>query len=192
MAVVPPNHRAIGPAWTSCLGIIAVLFGALFAAVQGNEALVQSVIAPGTAADRNVPVECRPDEAEQEEVSVAECELMVANVRLRLASQPQWFRGVQLGLALVGALVSFGSILVGVALVDARPWASGAAVATFAVLLALDGVGFVAASYTGPLLRAVYLTNILFWCSVHLCLTAGALVGRQNRLARPDPAAAAA
>ncbi len=192
MAVASPNHHATGPAWTTCLGIIAVLFGALFAAVQGNEALIQTVIAPGTAADRNVPIECRPDEAEQEDVSVAECELMVANVRLRLASQPPWFRGVQMGLALAGALVAFGSILVGVALVDARAWAPGAAVATFAVLLAIDVVGFAIASYTGPLLRAVYLSNILFWCSIHLCLTAGAIVGRQASLARPDTAAAAA
>ena len=192
MAIVPPNHHTPEPAWTTCLGILAVLFGALFTALQGNEALVQAVIAPGTAADRNVPIECRQDEAEQEGVSVAECELMVANVRLRLASQPHWLRGVQMGLALAGALVAFGSILVGVALVDGRSWASRAAVVTFAVLLSLDGAGFATAAYTGPLLRAVYLPNILFWCSIHLCLTAGAVVGRQASLARPGSGAVAA
>jgi len=171
-------------AWTTGLGIIAVLFGTLFAATQGNELLAQAVIAPGTAASRNVPVECREDEAQEEGVSVAECELMVANVRIMMASRPAWFRRAQMGLSFAGALVAFGSILVGVALVDARRWASAAAVAAFAALVALDAAGFAAALYTGPLLRAVYLWNILLWFSIHLCLTAGAVAGRQASLTR--------
>jgi hypothetical protein len=187
-----PSHHTTGPAWTTCLGIIAVLFGALFTAAQGNELLIQKVIAPGTAAAQNVPVECRKDEAEEEGVSVAECELMVANVRIMIESRPEWFRGVQMGLALAGALVAFGSILVGVALVDDRRWASGAAVAMFATLLALDGAGFAAALYTGPLLRALYLWNILLWFSIHLCMTAGAVAGRHARLAQPGAEAGTA
>jgi hypothetical protein len=181
------NRYTTGPAWTTCLGIIAVLFGTLYTAVQGNELLLQAVIAPGTAAVQNVPIECRKDEAEQEGVSVAECELMVANVRIMIESRPGWFRGVQMGLALTGALVAFGSIFVGVALVDVRRWAPGLAVATFATLLVLDGAGLAAALYTGPLLRAIYLPSILLWISIHLCLTVGAAVGRQ---AGPAPLAA--
>lgn len=186
------NPQRTGPVWTTALGIIAVLFGTLFSAVQGNEAMAQAVIAPGSAADRNVPIECRADEAEEEGVSVAECELMVANVRAMLASRPVWFRGVQMRLTLLGAAVAFGSILVGVALVDARPWATRAAVVTFAALLALDGAEFAIALYTGPLLRAMYLTKLTLWSSIHLCLTAGAIVGKQARLARPESRTAAA
>jgi len=172
-------NRHTGPAWTTCLGIIAVLFGSLFTAAQGNEFLLQAVITPGSAAVSGAPVECRPDEAEEEGVSVAECELMVANVRIMIASRPAWFRGVQMGLTLLGTIAAFGSILVGVALIDTRRWAPAAAVTTFGVLLALDAAGFGAALYTGPLLRAVYLWNILLWFSIHLCMTAGAVVGRQ-------------
>ena len=141
MAQASPNRHTTGPVWTTCLGIIAVLFGTLFTAAQGNELLVQTIIAPGTAAARNIPADCRKDEAEQEGVSLAECELMVANVRIMLESRPQWFRGVQMGLALVGALVAFVSILVGVALVDARRWAPGMAVAIFAAESRFSVVG---------------------------------------------------
>jgi hypothetical protein len=160
------------------LGVVALLFGSLMTAAQGNELLLQTVIAPNTAADRNVPVECRPDEAAQEGVSVAECELMVANVKATIVSRPGWFRNFQRGLALVSTLVAFGSILVGLALADSRRWAPTAAVWTFGALLVLDAVGFTAALSTGPLLRALYLWNILLWFSIHLCLTAGALAGR--------------
>jgi hypothetical protein len=161
------------------LGVVALLFGSLMTAAQGNELLLQTVIAPNTAAARNIPADCRPDEAAQEGVSVVECELMVANVRVMIASRPDWFRNVQRGLALVSTLVAFGSVLVGLALADFRPWAPTAAVWTFFTLLVLDAVGFTAALYTGPLLRAVYLWNILLWFSIHLCLTAGAMAGRR-------------
>ncbi len=178
MTVESTPHRARDPAWANWLGIIAVLFGILFTAAQGNELMIQAVIAPDTAAARNIPADCRKDEAEQEGVSVAECELMVANVKIMIASRPSWFRGVQMGLAFLGTLVAFGSILIGVALVDYRRWAPGAAVITFATLLALDGIGFMAAFYTGPLLRALYLWNILLWFSIHLSMTLGAVAGR--------------
>jgi hypothetical protein len=158
---------------------VAVLFGVLMAAAQGSELLAQAVIAPDSVAARNVPADCRKDEAEQEGVSVAECELMVANVKTMIASRPPWFRGVQMGLALAGTLAAFGSIVVGLALVEYRRWAPRAAVISFAVLLALDVAGFSAALYTGPLLRALYLWNIFLWFSIHLCLTVGAAAGRR-------------
>lgn len=178
MTVESTPRHARDPVWANWLGIIAVLFGILFTAAQGNELMIQAVIAPDTAAARNIPADCRKDEAEQEGVSVAECELMVANVKIMIASRPSWFRGVQMGLAFLGTLVAFGSILIGVALVDYRRWAPGAAVITFAALLALDGVGFMVAFYTGPLLRALYLWNILLWFSIHLSMTLGAVAGR--------------
>lgn len=171
--------RSSRPFWATCLGVLAVLFGAILAAAQTNEWMVQKVIAPDSAAAQNIPADCREDEAEEEGVSVEECELMVANVRIMIASRPEWFRSAQTTLAAVGALVALWSILAGVALVDYRAWAPSIAILTFAALLAIDGTQFVAALYTGPLLRALYLWNIVVWTTIHLCLLAGALAGRR-------------
>ena len=171
------RRDARGPAWAAALGGLAVVFGVLMAAAQANEVLAQAVIAPGTAAARNIPADCREDEAAQEGVSTAECELMVANVRATIVSRPPWFRAVQTRLALTGVLAALASILAGLALVDFRPWAPRAAMVSFAVLAVLDVAGFAVALYTGPLLRAVYLWNVFLWFSIHLCLTAGAVAG---------------
>lgn len=162
----------------AALGVVAIVFGTLLAAAQANELMVQTVIAPGTAAARNIPADCRPDEAEQEGVSAAECELMVANVKIMLASRPSWFRRFQQGLTLAGTLAAFGSIVIGLGLTGYRPWALDAAVIGFSTLLVLDVAGFTAAFYTGPLLRAVYLWNTMLWLFIHMCLVAGALAGR--------------
>lgn len=108
---------ATAPAWAAALGGVAVLCGVLLAAAQGHEALAQRVLAPDSAAARSIPADCRRDEAAQEGVSVAECELMVANVRITLASRPPWFRGVQSALALAGTAAALASIGVGLALV---------------------------------------------------------------------------
>ena len=166
-------------AWTAALGVIAIVFGTLMAAAQGNELMAQTVISPDSVAARNVPADCRADEAEQEGVSLAECELMVANVRIMIASRPPWFRGVQQGLALVSLLAAFASIVVGLALTGQRPWAAAAALPAFAALLLLDVAGFTAAFYTGPLLRALYLWNILLWLFIHMTMVAGAVAGRR-------------
>lgn len=184
--------RPVRPFWATCVGVLAVLFGAILAAGQANEWMVQKVIAPGSAAAQNIPADCREDEAEEEGVSVEECELMVANVRIMIASRPAWFRSAQMTLAAAGAVLALWSILVGVALVDYRVWAPSTAAATFALLLLLDGTQFVAALYTGPLLRAVYLWNIVLWTTIHLCLLAGALAGRHFELERESSQAVAA
>ena len=168
-----------GPRWAAALGGVAVVFGVLMTAAQGNEMLAQAVITPGSAAARGVPADCRKDEAEQEGVSTAECELMVAAVRATIVSRPTWFRGFEFGLALMATVAALGSIFVGLALVDFREWAPRAAVFSFGALVALDAAGFVAALFTGPMLRAMYLWNLLLWFCIHLCLTAGAAVGRR-------------
>jgi len=179
--MAPSIGRSLpGPAWAASLGVIAVLFGALMTAAQGHEFMVQATLAPGSAAARNVPVECREDEAAEEDISVAECELMIANVKVMLASRPPWFRPVQMGLALAGGLAALLSVIVGIALVDYRAWAPRAAVVAFSTLLLLDAAGFTAALYTGPLLRAVYLWNLVLWSAIHLCLAAAALAARQS------------
>jgi hypothetical protein len=148
--------------------------------------MVQAVIGPNTAAARNIPADCRADEAEQEGVSLAECELMVANVRIMIASRPGWFRPVQQGLALLGMLAAFGSIVIGLALIGDRRWAADAAVVVFCALLAVDVASFTVAFYTGPLLRALYLWNTLVWLFIHMCLAAGAVAGK--RAERPAAA----
>jgi hypothetical protein len=179
--------------WSVSLGVIAIVFGTLMAATQGNELLAQLTIAPDSIAARNVPADCRPDEAAQEGVSTAECELMVANVRIMIASRPSWFRGVYSGLNLAGSLAAFGSIIVGLALTGGRSWGTKAAMVAFAVLMALDLAQFTAAFYTGPLLRALYLWNIVLWLFIHLSLEAGAIAGRRaTRLTTTVPTAAAA
>jgi hypothetical protein len=166
-------------AWTAALGVVAVVFGTLLAAAQANELMAQTVTGPDTVAARNVPADCRADEAEQEGVSLAECELMVANVRMMIVSRPPWFRGVQRVLAFITLLAAFGSIAVGLALTGHRPGAAAFAVPAFAALLMLDMAGFTAAYYTGPLLRALYLWNILLWVFIHMTMVAGAMAGRE-------------
>ncbi len=168
---------ASGPAWASWLGVVAVIFGILQTAAHGNEWMTQKVIAPGTAAVQGIPPRCPEDELVEEGISRAECELMTAKVRIMIVSRPDWFRGFQMGLALIGTVVAFGSIFVGSALVQYRNWAPHAAVITFAGLLAIDAVGFAAATNTGPLLRATYLWNTLLWFFIHLVMTAGAVAG---------------
>lgn len=179
------------PSWGVVVGALALVFGTLQMAAQGNEAMAQIVIAPGSAADRHAAIECRPDEAAQEGVSTAECGLMVANVQIMLESRPAWFRRAQTVLALAGLLAAFASALAGLALVVGRRRAPAAALAAFVILLALDGVGFTAAAFTGPLLRAVYLWNAVLWSSIHLCLTAGMLAGRRLAV-QAEPAEAVA
>ena len=181
MSITVPNVS--GPAWASWLGIVAVIFGILQTAEHGNEWMTQKVIAPGTAAVQGIPPRCPEDELVEEGISSAECELMTAKVRIMIVSRPDWFRGFQMGLALIGTAVAFVSIFIGSALVQYRSWAPRAAVITFAGLLAIDTVGFAAATNTGPLLRATYLWDILIWFSIHLVMTAGAIAGLRSESA---------
>lgn len=185
MSTTVPN--ASGAAWASWLGIVAVLFGILQAAEHGNEWMMQKVIAPGTAAVQGIAPRCPADELVEEGISSAECELMTAKVRIMMVSRPDWFRDFQMGLALLGAAVALGSIFIGSALVQYRSWAPRAAVITFAGLLAIDAVGFAAATNTGPLLRATYLWDILLWFSIHLVMTAGAIAGFRSESAAQYP-----
>ena len=166
-----------GPAWASWLGIVAVIFGILLTGVHGNEWLTQQVITPGSAAAQGIPPSCPQDELIEERISVVECELLVAKVNMVIASRPDWFRGFQMGLASLGTVVAFCSIFVGVVLVQYRDWAPRAAVITFAALLSIDAIGFIAATNTGPLLRAAYLWDIVVWFFIHLVMTVGAIAG---------------
>lgn len=151
------------------LGMLVVVFGLLLAAQQGNEALKQAVIAPGTAAELGIPADCREDELEEEALTLRECELMVASVQITLASSPAWFRPLQLATAGLAALLALASLPTGFALVrgpSAGHWRYGMYV--IGGLLALDCIGFIAAVNTGPMLRAQYLWTALLWIFIHL------------------------
>ena len=186
MTSVTDSTAGAGPAWRSWLGIVAVVLGVLGAAAYGTEWMKQRVIVNATPADGRFPAaECPEDELIEEGLSVAECEQMVSNVRSYVVSAPAWFPRAQSWLAGVGTLLALLSIGVGVALVDRRPWAPAAALAGFGALSLVDGAGFDAAVNTGPILRDVYLWNVLLWFFVHLMMTLGAAAGRAAERASP-------
>jgi hypothetical protein len=170
-----------GFAWASWLGAVAVVLGIALAATQGTELMKQAVSgAPAIPADQVSAADCREDELEEEGLSFAECRQMVANVENLTVSGPAWFREVQIGLAGVGTIIALGSIVVGVALVDDRTWAPTWAVLTFAALAGLDVLGFIAAVNAGPIIRQLYLWDILLWFLLHLMMAVGAIAGRDS------------
>jgi hypothetical protein len=178
------NRQAAGPAWASWLGVVAIVLGVLLTAAHGNEWMKQIVITESTpAGDQVPPPECPPDELVEEGLSLAECRQMVANVRNLALSAPDWFAGFQATLAAVGTVVAFLSIIIGAALVNYRSWAPAAALLTFAALATIDLTGFIGALNTGPVLRDIYLWDILLWFSIHLMMTVGVIAGlaRQRR-----------
>ncbi len=175
------NSPSGDPAWASWLGIVAILFGIFLTATHGNEWMKQAVIAqPANAEQQVADADCPEDELEEEGISLAECEQLVANIETMTVSRPDWFRGFQMGLAAVGTIIAFGSVIVGAALINYRRWAPSAAVLTFGALAAIDLVGFIAVINAGPLLRDLYLWNILLWFLIHMIMTVGAVAGRQS------------
>ncbi|WP_206054831.1 hypothetical protein [Nitrosococcus wardiae] len=165
------------------MGAVAIVLGVLLAAIHGNEWMKQGVIVQATPASGVVPAaECPEDELEEERLSLAECKQMVANVQNFILSAPDWFFSFQMALACVGTIIAFVSIILGVALVHYRRWAPTAAVLVFAALAIIDVVDFIAVVNTGPILRSMYLWDILLWFFIHLVMTVGAIVGRQSQI----------
>ena len=138
MSIAPANNS--GPAWATWLGAVAVIFGVLQAAAYSNEWMKQKVISLDTATRQWIPPDCPEDELAEEKISLAECELMVAKVKIMIVSRPSWFREFQMAIALLGATIAFASIFVGAALVEYRNWAPTAAIVTFTSLLIIDAV----------------------------------------------------
>ena len=175
------SSRSAGPAWASWLGIIAVVLGIFLTAAHGNELMKQAVIAQSTPAGDQFPAaDCPEDELEEERLSLAECEHMVAKIQGVILYTPGWFPGFQMALASAGITIASLSIVVGAALVNYRTWAPAAAVLTFGALTAIDVIGFMAVVNTGPILREKYLWNLLLWFFIHLMMTVGAVAGRHN------------
>lgn len=150
--------------------LIAVLFAVLLTASYSNEILKQLVIVPGSAAELGLSADCREDELLEEGLSQQECELMVANVQIILASSPEWFRGFQIFYSSLGGLVSVACLFFAGASyrLEARPLKL--VNITLGILLALDILGFSAALFTGPMLRSLYLWPLVIWFFVHLSL----------------------
>jgi len=168
-------------AYPGSLGIVVVVLGVFSTAMHGNELMKQAVITqPAAGGEAIAPADCPADELEEEGLSLAECEQLVAHVRTITVSRPDWFRGFQMGLAALGALVAFTSILVGAALLNDRRWAATAAVLNFGALAAIDVTGFVAVVNAGPLLRDLYLPQLLLWSLIHLMMTVAAVAGREQ------------
>ena len=169
------------PAWASCLGVVAIVFGVFLTAAYGNEWMKQAVITQSMPASGEMPAaDCPEEELEEEGISLAECEYMVSHVEGIALSTPDWFPSVQMGLAFAGMILAFISIIIGGALVNHTSWASSAAALTFGALVLVDLLQFAAVVNAGPILRDLYLWNILLWFVIHLMMTTGAIAGRHS------------
>ncbi len=139
----------------------------------------QAVITHSMPVSGEMPAaDCPSEELEEEGLTLAECEHMVANVKGIALSAPGWFSGFQVVLSGIGTVIAFLSIIVGAALVNYRSWAPTVALLTFVALIAIDVIGFMAAVNAGPILRQIYLWNILLWFFIHLIMIAGVVAGR--------------
>lgn len=176
--MTPAQGHGINTKW---IGLISVLFGLLLLASHGNELLKQLVVAPGSVAEQGVPADCREDELEEENLSLLECELLVSNVQIILASSPDWFRPAMLLFSTLGSLFAVFSIYLGMSVVAQSKLGSISLKACFGGLLAIDLLIFVAASNTGPLLRAQYLWPTLLWFFVHATLLAAVITSLSDK-----------
>ena len=155
------------------IGVTSVLFGVLLLANHGNEILRQFVIAPGVADES--AADCRADELEEENLSLRECQLMVSNVQIILASSPSWFRSVSICLYLLGFVSAFFSLVFGMRFVSSPNSAQSPLRASLVSLVFIDLLIFAVVSTTGPLLRSIYLWPNLLWLFIHLALLAAVL-----------------
>ena len=157
------------------IGVTSVLFGVLLIANHGNEILRQFVIVTDSVAESAVVADCRPDELEEENLSLKECHLMVSNVQIILASSPSWFRPVSVCLYLLGFLFALFSLVFGMRFVTNPDSAQRPLRASFVSLVVIDFLIFATVSTTGPLLRSIYLWPNVLWFFIHLALLAAVL-----------------
>jgi hypothetical protein len=180
--------RAEAPDWASRLGGIAILLGILLAASQANEWLKISIVGapPYTVATMPEP-DCDADEMEEEGLSPTECHQLAYAVHDISISAPGWFKSFHMTVSVVGVVFALLSVVIGIALVDYRPWAGAAAASVFSALAVLDVVAFTGVVNTGPMIRQMYLWSILLWFFIHLAMATGAIVGRQDEQAALRP-----
>ena len=165
------------PLWSGWLGIMAIVFGIMLTASHGTEVLSHIVYKPDTAAVHDLPIKCKPDELEEEGISMDECNLMGTTVKNIILSSPDWFRSFHITISAIGTVLAILSVFIGIALVDFRKCIIKPSIVIFGSLLAIDVIRFLAVVNTGPLLRAMYLQDTLLWAVIHLMLIAAALAG---------------
>lgn len=172
----------------SGLGVVAILLGILLTAWHANEWMKFLIVADPPYSIATMPEpDCEEDELEEEGLSLTECQQLAYAVQDVNISSPDWFKRFHVWTSAAGTLLALLSIFAGIALVDQRAWAAGAAVWSFGALAALDIVSFTAVVNTGPLMRQMYLWSILLWFFVHLPLVVCAIVQRQGRPAMEGP-----
>lgn len=182
---VPETHRSPGPAWASWLGVAAIVLGIFVTAVHSNEWMKQTVITGAMPASGQMPpADCPPEELEEEGLSLAECEFMVANVQGIALSAPDWFPAYQAAVSAVGTVLAFLSIIAGAALVNFRSWAPAAATLAFSALALIDVLIFAGVVNAGPLVRQAYLADSLLWFLIHFMMVVAAVAGRHEERAR--------
>lgn len=174
-----------GPAWASALGVVTIVLGVFLTAFHGNEAMKQAVMVKHMPGTGGLPAAvCPEEELEEEGLSPGECKYMVTHIEGIALSTPEWFPAAQMWLAGSGTVLAFISIIVGGALVNYRPAATGVAVVVFSGLTIIDIGQFAAVVNTGPILRDIYLWNNLLWFLIHLMMLCAAVAGRQASTGR--------
>ena len=167
------------------IGIAVILLGVLFAASEGNEWMRQVVFERMTPPGLALPAaECPEDELEEEGLSAAECEQLVADVRSYVVSRPEWFASVQSTLAALGTILALVSVIAGAALIGARRIGMRIALPVVTALTLVDAGHFVAAQQAGPILRAIHLPAALLWFAIHGAMALALVAARSQ--ARPD------
>lgn len=185
--------RASGaPVWASSVGIVAVLLGVFSTAWHANEWLKFVVVATPPYSIATMPEpDCDEGELEEEGLTLEECYQLAFVVHDISISSPDWFKSFHIGISIAGTALALASILIGIALVDYRPWAAAGAVAVFGAFTALDIISFIAVVNTGPLVRQTYLWLVLLWFFLHFVLTVAAWTGRRHEETALKPSAAA-
>ncbi len=122
---------------------------------------------------------CPPGEMQEEGISLAECQFMVANVEGIVLSMPDWFPGIMTWLAAAGTILAFSSVIVGGALVNYTSWSVKAAAIVFIGLALIDAMQFAAVVNAGPILRSLYLWQTLLWFLLHLIMLAALIAGHE-------------
>ena len=172
------NNQSDDSPWTSWVGIILIVLGVYLTAAHGTELMVHAVLDGEASIEMDgYQHDCPEDELEEEGITLAMCQQATHNVDSLLLSRPDWFRGFQLVLMSFGTLFAFSSIFVGVALIESRGWAPRVALVILSGLLLVDILGFLAVVSSGPLLRQMYLWQILMWFFIHSLLLAATFAG---------------
>jgi len=175
------NQTNAVPLWASWIGIIIIVMGVYLSASHGNQLMKYMVLDGVPSVEMaEYKYKCPEDELEEEGITLEMCKQKTANVDTTLLSIPDWFRDFQIPLMLLGTIVAFSSIFVGVALIEYRAIAPLAATFVIGALLLIDVAGFISVVITGPLTRQLYLWDILLWCFIHAILLSAIFAGRHE------------